>query len=79
MKNAVITVPAYFNLRQKEMTMEAAKIAGLNVLKLLTEPTAAAIALGIKSTESNRIKMIYDLGGGKDLHYYMHYFRGVNI
>ncbi|PAV80484.1 hypothetical protein WR25_14981 isoform A [Diploscapter pachys] len=63
-KNAVITVPAYFNSRQKEMTMEAAKIAGLNVLKLLTEPTAAAIALGIKSTESNRIKMIYDLGGG---------------
>ena len=65
---AVITVPAYFDSRQKEATVRAAEKAGLEVLMLITEPTAAVIALAVKQNEKNeRIIMIYDLGGGKHL------------
>ncbi|PAV84808.1 hypothetical protein WR25_10080 isoform C [Diploscapter pachys] len=62
--NAVITVPAYFDTRQRAATKEAAELAGLNVLRLLTEPTAAAIALAMKSRQANRTILVYDLGGG---------------
>lgn len=60
---AVITVPAYFDDAQRQATKDAAKIAGLNVLRLLNEPTAAAIAYGL-DTQSEGIFAVYDLGGG---------------
>lgn len=62
-KDAVITVPAYFNEAQKAETKKAAEEAGLNVLRLIAEPTAAAIAYGI-DTSRNQTLMVYDLGGG---------------
>jgi heat shock protein 1/8 len=63
-KNAVITVPAYFNDAQRQATRDAGSIAGLNVLRIINEPTAAAIAYGLekKGTETN--VLIFDLGGG---------------
>ena len=60
---AVITVPAYFDDAQRQATKDAAKIAGLNVLRLLNEPTAAAIAYGLDNA-SEGIYAVYDLGGG---------------
>lgn len=60
---AVITVPAYFDDAQRQATKDAAKLAGLNVLRLLNEPTAAAIAYGL-DTASEGIYAVYDLGGG---------------
>ena len=60
---AVITVPAYFNDAQRQATKDAATLAGLNTLRLLNEPTAAAIAYGLESGEEG-IHAIYDLGGG---------------
>ncbi|PAV67407.1 hypothetical protein WR25_09622 isoform B [Diploscapter pachys] len=63
-QGAVIAVPAYFNIRQRSATMEAARLAGLNVLRLVTEPTAAAIALYIKLRDQAKTVLIYDLGGG---------------
>ncbi|MCE3268037.1 MAG: hscA [Burkholderiales bacterium] len=60
---AVITVPAYFNDAQRQATKLAAKLAGLNVLRLLAEPTAAAIAYGL-DTKNEGIFLVYDLGGG---------------
>tara|TARA_B110000285_G_C15124305_1_gene619184 strand:- start:269 stop:2203 length:1935 start_codon:yes stop_codon:yes gene_type:complete len=64
-KNAVITVPAYFNDAQRQATKDAGSIAGLNVLRIINEPTAAAIAYGLdkKSTKEVNV-LIYDLGGG---------------
>ncbi|PAV62316.1 hypothetical protein WR25_12436 [Diploscapter pachys] len=62
--NAVITVPAYFDTRQREATERAAQHAGLTNVRLLSEPTAAAIALAMKRRETNRTILIYDLGGG---------------
>lgn len=62
-KDAVITVPAYFNEAQRAETKKAAEEAGLNVLRLIPEPTAAAIAYGI-DTSKNQTLMVYDLGGG---------------
>ncbi|PAV81230.1 hypothetical protein WR25_21722 [Diploscapter pachys] len=62
--DAVITVPAYFDMRQREATERAAQHAGLTNVRLLTEPTAAAIALAMKKRETNRTILIYDLGGG---------------
>lgn len=59
---AVITVPAYFNEIQRQMTKEAAQLAGLPVLRLLTEPTAAAVAYGLNTLEG--CYLVYDLGGG---------------
>lgn len=62
---AVITVPAYFNEAQRKATMDAGKIAGLNVLAIINEPTAAALAFGIsKGTDKMQTIMVYDLGGG---------------
>jgi molecular chaperone HscA len=60
---AVITVPAYFNDAQRQATKDAATLAGLNTLRLLNEPTAAAVAYGLESGEEG-IHVIYDLGGG---------------
>lgn len=62
-KHAVITVPAYFNDAQRQATKDAGAIAGLNVMRIVNEPTAAAIAYGLdKKTEKNIL--VYDLGGG---------------
>lgn len=61
---AVITVPAYFNDAQRKATQDAGKIAGLEVLKVINEPTAAAFAYGISKVEKNQNIMVYDLGGG---------------
>ena len=60
---AVITVPAYFNDSQRQATKDAGKIAGLDVLRIINEPTAAALAYGLDKKKSERIA-IYDLGGG---------------
>ncbi len=63
--SAVITVPAYFNDAQRQSTKDAGAIAGLNVLRIINEPTAAAIAYGLDNkTEKERNILIYDLGGG---------------
>lgn len=62
---AVITVPAYFNEAQRKATMDAGKIAGLNVIAIINEPTAAALAFGVsKGTDKPQTIMVYDLGGG---------------
>lgn len=64
-KNAVITVPAYFNDNQRQATKDAGSIAGLNVLRIINEPTAAAIAYGLdKKTQGEKNVLIFDLGGG---------------
>lgn len=63
-KGAVITVPAYFDEAQRNATKDAAKVAGLNVLRLLNEPTAAAIAYGLDKSAKTGLYLIYDLGGG---------------
>ena len=63
--DAVITVPAYFNDAQRQATKDAGKIAGLNVLRIINEPTAAALAYGLgKSTDEAHRVVVYDLGGG---------------
>ena len=63
--DAVITVPAYFNDSQRQSTKDAGTIAGLNVLRIINEPTAAAIAYGLDNKESNEKNvLIFDLGGG---------------
>jgi len=61
---AVITVPAYFNDSQRQATRDAGKIAGLNVLRIINEPTAAALAYGSLSTARTRKIAVFDLGGG---------------
>jgi heat shock protein 1/8 len=63
--NAVITVPAYFNDAQRQATKDAGLIAGLNVLRIINEPTAAALAYGLNDEKKNEQNvLIYDLGGG---------------
>ena len=62
-KDAVITVPAYFNDSQRQATKEAGEIAGLNVLRIINEPTAAALAYGIDE-KKEKVIAVYDLGGG---------------
>eukprot|EP01048_Picozoa_sp_COSAG05_P011599 COSAG05_NODE_1104_length_5872_cov_4.990473_2_plen_183_part_00 len=62
--NAVITVPAKFGYAQRQATRDAAQIAGFNVLRLINEPTAAAIAYGLDKQVGERYVMIFDLGGG---------------
>ena len=62
--NAVITVPAYFNDSQRQATKDAATIAGLNVLRILNEPSAAAFAYGFENQQIEKNILIYDLGGG---------------
>lgn len=61
---AVITVPAYFNDTQRQATKDAGKIAGLDVKRIINEPTAAALAYGLDKKTGNRIIAVYDLGGG---------------
>ena len=62
-EQAVITVPAYFNDAQRQATKDAGKIAGLEVLRIINEPTAAALAYGLEKKEGKTIA-VYDLGGG---------------
>ena len=62
-KNAVVTVPAYFNDAQRQATKDAGKIAGLNVVRIINEPTAAAIAYGLNKAGEKNI-LVFDLGGG---------------
>lgn len=61
---AVITVPAYFNDAQRQATKDAGKIAGLEVLRIINEPTAAALAYGIDKTDKEQTILVFDLGGG---------------
>ena len=61
---AVITVPAYFSDSQRQATKDAGKIAGLEVLRIINEPTAAALAYGVDKSETDQKIMVYDLGGG---------------
>lgn len=63
-QDAVITVPAYFNDAQRQATKDAGKIAGLNVLRLVNEPTAAALAYGLEKSEKDESILVFDLGGG---------------
>jgi heat shock protein 1/8 len=63
-KDAVVTVPAYFNDSQRQATKDAGQIAGLNVLRIINEPTAAAIAYGLDKKTEERTVLIFDLGGG---------------
>ncbi|PCI81422.1 MAG: Fe-S protein assembly chaperone HscA [SAR86 cluster bacterium] len=63
LEGAVITVPAYFNDAQRQQTKDAAQLAGLNVLRLLNEPTAAAVAYGLDSEDQGNV-IVFDLGGG---------------
>jgi heat shock protein 5 len=63
-KDAVVTVPAYFNDGQRQATKDAGLIAGLNVMRIINEPTAAAIAYGLDKKDGERNIIVYDLGGG---------------
>ena len=62
--DAVITVPAYFNDDQRRATKEAGEIAGLNVKRIINEPTAAALAFGVDKSDKDMNVVIYDIGGG---------------
>src|SRR4051812_13589815 len=62
--DAVITVPAYFNDAERQATKEAGQIAGLNVLRIVNEPTAAALAYGLDKGETDQTILVFDLGGG---------------
>ena len=61
---AVITVPAYFNDAERQATKEAGQIAGLNVLRIINEPTAAAFAYGLNQSIDDEVILVFDLGGG---------------
>ena len=63
-KDVVVTVPAYFNDSQRQATKDAAAIAGLNVLRIINEPTAASLAYGLDNNKSNQNVLIFDCGGG---------------
>merc|ERR1711959_741626 len=63
-KNAVVTVPAYFNDAQRQATKDAGLIAGLNVARIINEPTAAAIAYGLDKKGGEKNILVFDLGGG---------------
>ncbi len=62
--DAVITVPAYFNDAERQATKEAGEIAGLNVLRIINEPTAAALAYGLDKGKEDELILVFDLGGG---------------
>ncbi|MGF1663492.1 MAG: molecular chaperone DnaK [Kineosporiaceae bacterium] len=62
--DAVVTVPAYFNDAQRQATKEAGEIAGLNVLRIINEPTAAALAYGLDKGQEDELILVFDLGGG---------------
>ena len=61
---AVITVPAYFNDAERQATKDAGKIAGLEVERIINEPTAAALAYGLDKTDKDEKVLVFDLGGG---------------
>nr|GFD56406.1 heat shock 70 kDa protein, mitochondrial [Tanacetum cinerariifolium] len=61
---AVITVPAYFNDSQRQATKDAGRIAGLDVKRIINEPTAAALAYGMDKAKGDHTVIVYDLGGG---------------
>ncbi len=61
---AVITVPAYFNDAQRQATKDAGRVAGLEVLRIINEPTAAALAYGLEKKDTGKVIAVYDLGGG---------------
>ncbi|WP_395877216.1 molecular chaperone DnaK [Ehrlichia muris] len=63
-EKAVITVPAYFNDAQRQATKDAGKIAGLDVIRIINEPTAAALAYGLNKSDKQKVIVVYDLGGG---------------
>jgi heat shock protein 1/8 len=63
-KNAVITVPAYFNYSQRQATKDAGSFSGMNVMRVINEPTAAAIAYGLDKKGAEKNVLIFDLGGG---------------
>merc|ERR1719214_484177 len=63
-KNAVVTVPAYFNDAQRQATKDAGTISGLNVMRIINEPTAAAIAYGMDKKSGEKNIIVFDLGGG---------------
>jgi molecular chaperone DnaK len=63
-KEAIVTVPAYFNDAQRQATKDAGRIAGLEVKRIINEPTAAALAYGLDKNQNNRTVAVYDLGGG---------------
>ncbi len=63
-EEAIITVPAYFNDSQRQATRDAGRVAGLEVLRIINEPTAAALAYGVERQGSDRTIAVYDLGGG---------------
>ena len=64
-KDAVVTVPAYFNDSQRQATKDAGTISGINVLRIINEPTAAAIAYGLdRQSDQEKNILIFDLGGG---------------
>ena len=63
-KNAVVTVPAYFNDSQRQATKNAGEIAGLNVLRIINEPTAASLAYGLDKQEQEHTILVFDFGGG---------------
>src|SRR4051812_8524917 len=63
--DAVVTVPAYFNDAQRQATKEAGEIAGLNVLRIINEPTAAALAYGLDKGKEDELILVFDLGGGR--------------
>jgi len=63
-KEAVVTVPAYFNDAQRQATKEAGEIAGLKVSRIINEPTAAALAYGLDKAGEDKKIAVYDLGGG---------------
>ncbi|WP_290658688.1 Hsp70 family protein, partial [Kocuria sp.] len=62
--DAVITVPAYFNDAERQATKEAGEIAGMNVLRIVNEPTAAALAYGLEKGKEDELILVFDLGGG---------------
>src|SRR6478609_2845215 len=62
--DAVITVPAYFNDAQRQATKDAGEIAGLNVLRIVNEPTAASLAYGLEKGKEDELILVFDLGGG---------------
>src|SRR5215217_2923204 len=62
--DAVVTVPAYFNDAERQATKEAGEIAGLNVLRIINEPTAAALAYGLEKGKEDELILVFDLGGG---------------
>ena len=63
--DAVVTVPAYFNDAQRQATRDAGQIAGLDVKRIINEPTAAALAYGLGKADDGAVVAVYDLGGGE--------------